>query len=479
MRSVRAVLLLLIALSACASPAPPAAESPAASIASAAASASTSASAVAAASAAPIPTPTLVASPSVETSAAALPTAEPNAPVSPPAVTPGTSAGDDQIAVLRADGHIAIHADGTSTDAITIERDLQPYSELGWSPDGWRLATIRGVYTFGADGTPPVLAPLVGMHYSWSQDSQRLALVVGLEEHLDALMVGGPDGLDMQPIDGAHWALAGIPSWSGDVVIAGTLQSTPHDDPSLPSDRQQDAAWSPDGSMIAWSSVEPNETAVTRTLTLWENTRTRALDPIRFTTVANQSPMWVDPGVDPTPLIWLPDSSGVLVPIPHEGVTDGAGTWLVRTGGSAQRISENVVTSIAPDGQRATARTADGDIVVMRLSDGAIESTLGPGLNAAWRPEANGSPPAAPLAAISPTLMLAEPRMQGNAVLKLQQQLALLNLDTGGIDGVFGPKTDAAVRTFQQQNGLDVDGIVGPRTWAILRAAFWHYDQRE
>jgi hypothetical protein len=51
----------------------------------------------------------------------------------------------------------------------------------------------------------------------------------------------------------------------------------------------------------------------------------------------------------------------------------------------------------------------------------------------------------------------------------VQQRLANLGYDTGPIDGVFGPRTAAAVRAFQEDNApLAVDGICGPETRAKL-----------
>lgn len=39
------------------------------------------------------------------------------------------------------------------------------------------------------------------------------------------------------------------------------------------------------------------------------------------------------------------------------------------------------------------------------------------------------------------------------------------------VDGSFGPKTQAAVKDYQQKNGLKVDGIVGNNTWGSLTKA--------
>lgn len=54
---------------------------------------------------------------------------------------------------------------------------------------------------------------------------------------------------------------------------------------------------------------------------------------------------------------------------------------------------------------------------------------------------------------------------EGEWVTYLQQHLEAAGYDTGPIDGIFGPITEAAVRQFQEDHGLTVDGIVGPITW--------------
>lgn len=60
---------------------------------------------------------------------------------------------------------------------------------------------------------------------------------------------------------------------------------------------------------------------------------------------------------------------------------------------------------------------------------------------------------------------------RGEDVRHVQQLLQLGGHDPGPIDGIFGRRTDAAVRSFQGANDLVQDGIVGPKTWAKLTAS--------
>jgi len=53
----------------------------------------------------------------------------------------------------------------------------------------------------------------------------------------------------------------------------------------------------------------------------------------------------------------------------------------------------------------------------------------------------------------------------------LQRRLRTLGLRPGSVDGLFGPRTRAAVESLQTTAGLDVDGIVGPDTRQALRRA--------
>lgn len=59
---------------------------------------------------------------------------------------------------------------------------------------------------------------------------------------------------------------------------------------------------------------------------------------------------------------------------------------------------------------------------------------------------------------------------RGDDVTELQ---TLLNQNgyTLDVDGIYGEQTQAAVRDYQQANGLVVDGIVGDNTWGALRGA--------
>ena len=59
----------------------------------------------------------------------------------------------------------------------------------------------------------------------------------------------------------------------------------------------------------------------------------------------------------------------------------------------------------------------------------------------------------------------------GPDVLTLQTTLKQLGFDPNGVDGTFGPGTQAAVIAFQKAKGLTPDGMVGPNTMAALQSS--------
>jgi len=62
------------------------------------------------------------------------------------------------------------------------------------------------------------------------------------------------------------------------------------------------------------------------------------------------------------------------------------------------------------------------------------------------------------------------PGDRGKEVSDVQMRLHALGYELGreGVDGFFGPRTQRALRTFQQTRGLLADGVLGPNAWREL-----------
>jgi N-acetylmuramoyl-L-alanine amidase len=65
-------------------------------------------------------------------------------------------------------------------------------------------------------------------------------------------------------------------------------------------------------------------------------------------------------------------------------------------------------------------------------------------------------------------LRLSKPLMEGSDVRKLQEKLQAAGFAITVADGVFGSKTDIAVKEFQKQKNLTADGLVGPKTLQLI-----------
>ena len=66
------------------------------------------------------------------------------------------------------------------------------------------------------------------------------------------------------------------------------------------------------------------------------------------------------------------------------------------------------------------------------------------------------------------SLSLTQPLMRGDDVASLQNRLVDMGFDPGRVDGIFGPRTETAVRDFQKSVGVVVDGICGAGTVIAL-----------
>ncbi|HEX4466049.1 MAG TPA: peptidoglycan-binding protein, partial [Solirubrobacteraceae bacterium] len=98
-----------------------------------------------------------------------------------------------------------------------------------------------------------------------------------------------------------------------------------------------------------------------------------------------------------------------------------------------------------------------------RLSLGALAAlTVGPTATLAEGGSAMAATGSEPATTTEHTISL-NSESQGRQVEMLQEALGI------SADGVYGPETEEAVRSFQSSRGLAVDGLVGPATIAALR----------
>ncbi len=56
------------------------------------------------------------------------------------------------------------------------------------------------------------------------------------------------------------------------------------------------------------------------------------------------------------------------------------------------------------------------------------------------------------------------PLMRGDDVATLQSRLTEMGFDCGRVDGIYGPRSESAVKEFQRSAGLVIDGKCGPET---------------
>lgn len=87
-----------------------------------------------------------------------------------------------------------------------------------------------------------------------------------------------------------------------------------------------------------------------------------------------------------------------------------------------------------------------------------------------WNQAPSSSPSPAPVPSTKGVVL-----HQGETGALVRAMQGLLNAAGASLtlDGIFGPLTEAAVKTFQQHAGITVDGIPGPVTLSHLSSAVW------
>lgn len=141
-------------------------------------------------------------------------------------------------------------------------------------------------------------------------------------------------------------------------------------------------------------------------------------------------------------------------------------------------ISSGATGEVVRRLQRALRRTPNLGITVNGIFEAQLETTVkefqqGAGLTSDWIVGPltwNALPDGGPM----PTLQQGS---SGGVVRSLQTLLTngapgQWNTTPQGMDGNFGPHTEASVKAFQTWGGVTADGVVGDQTWSVsLHAA--------
>ncbi|CAN5776813.1 hypothetical protein BH24ACT5_BH24ACT5_13310 [soil metagenome] len=169
-------------------------------------------------------------------------------------------------------------------------------------------------------------------------------------------------------------------------------------------------------------------------------------------------PVWIDAG---TAAYWTNIGPPVDPEVPESGPTlpviaflnaDGSGAWY----------------SI-PDDWKVASADAAGLVFIRQLDGGVVQLAhiVGDDDPAPVELADDPCPDYTPNADEYPLQLCDE----GDGVRAVQTGLVGTGLPLV-VDGFFGPNTQAAVRQFQRDAGLEIDGLAGPNTWAALQEAF-------
>jgi transcriptional regulator with XRE-family HTH domain len=148
---------------------------------------------------------------------------------------------------------------------------------------------------------------------------------------------------------------------------------------------------------------------------------------------------------------------------PPEALTQGPpGVWWRRRWTRIAMVAGAAVAVVAVVGVVAWRTTTDG-----RLSPSSTRASVAPPGYSCDYTSRDGKWYAGHSATSTQLVVLTS---DGQDVTEVQCLLKHHGIDPGRIDGLFGARTEQAVKHLQSAAGAVVDGKVGPQTWALLRA---------